>query len=459
VVGGTLNRTGVITIQATRVGKDTALAQIVRLVREAQGSKAPIQRLADAVAAVFVPAVLVVALVTLAAWLWLGPGVTAAVVATVAVLIIACPCALGLATPTAIMVGTGRGAEMGVLIRNGEALERACKVEAAVLDKTGTVTEGRPAVTDIVCAPGVEETELLELAAAVERGSEHPLGEAIVREADGRNLAARHADGFRALPGQGVEATVAGRPALLGNRDLMRERGIELGELDARAAALEEEGKTPAFVASDGRLAGVVAVADPVKATSPEAVRRLRDSGLRVILLTGDNERTARAVAARVGIDEVRAGVKPDEKAEAVRALQRERLVVAMVGDGINDAPALATADLGIAIGSGTDVAIEAADVTLIRSDLTGVVQAIGLSRRTLRTIRQNLFWAFAYNTLLIPVAAGVLFPLLREGGVFGPLLGWQGTVNPMLAAAAMAFSSVSVVTNSLRLRGAAPAT
>jgi Cu+-exporting ATPase len=370
----------------------------------------------------------------------------------VAVLVIACPCALGLATPTAVVVGAGRGAGMGILFRSGEALERASAVEVVLLDKTGTLTAGKPSVTDIVPARGTVKDEVLELAASLENASEHPLGEAILRKAEERGMSLRPVKNFQALPGYGVEGEIDRRRVLLGNRDLMARRGIALGELEVQAARLEEQGKTPVFLALQGKAAGVIAVADTVREGAAEGVRRLREGGLRVVMLTGDNERTAAAVAAQVGIDEVRAGVKPGAKADAVKGVRREGKVVAMVGDGINDAPALATADVGIAIGSGTDVAIEASDVTLVRDDLSGVSQAIALSRATLRTIRQNLFWAFAYNVVLIPAAAGVLYPLLRQGGPVGPLLGWQGTIHPMLAAAAMAFSSVSVVTNSLRL-------
>ncbi len=456
VIGATLNKTGSFRLETTRIGKDTALAQIVRLVEEAQGSKAPIQRLADRVAAIFVPAVFAAASLTFAIWLVFGPApaFTLAMLAAVAVLIIACPCALGLATPTAIMVGTGKGAENGILIRSAEALERAYKLDVVVLDKTGTLTAGRPVVTDIVIAgtggsaddgdgvdPDAAAAALLAMAASAERGSEHPLGEAIVDRAKELSLVLSDPTDFNALPGHGVEVTVDGRRVLLGNVKLMRDRGVALVDTEAVAERLASEGKTPMFVALDGAVAGVIAVADTLKPGSVEAVAKLRANGLQVVMITGDNQRTADAIARQVGIDRVFAEVLPEHKAEQVRLLQAEGKVVAMVGDGINDAPALAQADIGIAIGTGTDVAMEASDITLIRGDLMPIVTAIDLSRATMRTIRQNLVWAFGYNIALIPVAAGVLYPL------FGVLL------NPMLAAGAMALSSVSVVSNSLRLR------
>jgi Cu+-exporting ATPase len=456
VIGATLNRTGAFQFRATKVGAETALAQIIRLVEEAQGSKAPIQQLADRVAAYFVPAVIGIALVTAAAWLTFGPqpALTYALLTFVAVLIIACPCALGLATPTAIMVGTGRGAETGILIKGGEALEIAHRVTAVVLDKTGTLTRGAPSVTDVVATgtdrvgvgdAGIDDATLLRLVGSAERGSEHPLGEAVVAKARAEHLDLSAHTAFEAIPGKGIEAVVDGRRVLAGNLALMAERGISLDGLAARAEALATEGKTPLLAAVDGKAAGIIAVADTLKPQSEAVVAALRRMGLRVIMLTGDNRRTAEAIARQVGVDVVVAEVKPDEKAAQIEALRRQGHVVAMVGDGINDAPALALADLGIAIGAGTDVAIESADVVLVGSELRGILSAIDLSRATMRTIRQNLFWAFAYNVALIPIAAGVLYPFT------GALL------NPALAALAMAASSVTVVSNSLRLRAYRP--
>jgi Cu+-exporting ATPase len=461
VIGATLNRTGSFQFRATRVGKDTALAQIVRMVQEAQGSKAPVQRLVDRVAAVFVPVVLGIAAITFLAW-WFATGdVTQALIFAVAVLVIACPCALGLATPTAIMVGTGTGASHGILIKNAEALERAGKLTTVVFDKTGTITQGQPTVTDIVgrkrvgqLAEGAEATNgetnlhpsssILRLAASAERGSEHPLGEAVVRAAQAEGLTLARPEGFAAIAGGGVRATVEGEQVLIGSPRLMRDEGVALGELEAAVERLQGEAKTAVVVAADGEALGVLGIADPVKPTSPEAIAGLRRQGVQVVMLTGDNRRTAEAIGRQVGLapEQVIAEVLPDMKAAEVKRVQGEGRVVAMVGDGINDAPALAQADVGIAMGTGTDVAMETADVTLLRGDLRSVPQAIQLSRRTMRTIRWNLFWAFIYNVIGIPLAAGVFYPLL----------GWQ--LSPIFAAAAMAFSSVFVVSNSLRLRG-----
>jgi Cu+-exporting ATPase len=515
VIGATLNKAGTFRFEATKVGKDTVLAQIIKLVEEAQGSKAPIQRTADHVASIFVPTVIGMAVVTFAAWLLLGPSPAFlfGLLNFVAVLIIACPCALGLATPTAIMVGTGKGAELGILIRSGESLETAHKIRTIIFDKTGTLTKGEPEVTDVVSrepraesragsaknlahaawregqlaagrgletgnrgygdtetrghgetesrAPGrekseirvppaspksesdrrVERRELLRLAASLEQGSEHPLGEAIVARAKSEGLGLSTVEAFEAIPGHGVQGKVDGQTVLLGNVRLMQESGVTLGGLVEAAEQLASQGKTPMFVAVDGEPAGVIAVADTLKEHSVEAIQALHRLGIEVVMITGDNRRTAVAIAQQTGIDRVLAEILPDQKAEEVKTLQAEGRVVAMVGDGINDAPALAQADVGIAIGTGTDVAMEASDVTLIRGDLRGVVTAIELSKRTLRTIKQNLFWAFIYNMLGIPVAAGVLYPFV------GMLL------DPMVASAAMALSSVSVVTNSLRLR------
>jgi P-type Cu+ transporter len=448
VIGATLNRTGSFRFQATKVGRDTALAQIVRLVEEAQGSKAPIQRLADHIASIFVPLVFGVAVIAFLVWYFFGPQpvVTLALLAFVAVVIIACPCAMGLATPTAIVVGTGKGAENGILIRSGEALERAYKLSAIVLDKTGTLTRGKPQVTDVIPAqapagdPAAIE-ELLRLAASAERGSEHPLGEAIVDEAKERGITMGAAADFEAIPGRGVQAAVDGVDVLLGNRRLMDERGLALGPLERTAVRLAEEGKTPMFVVRDGRLAGVIGVADVLKPGSIEAVRELETLGLEVYMITGDNRLTAEAIARQAGIKNVLAEVLPERKAQEVKQLQAAGKVVAMVGDGINDAPALAQADIGMAIGTGTDVAMETSDITLISGDLTRIPTAIRLSRATMRVIKQNLGWAFGYNIALIPIAAGILYP------AFGILL------DPAYAAVAMALSSVSVLSNSLRLR------
>jgi len=453
VFGGTVNGTGAFRFRATRVGRDTALQQIVRLMQQAQANRAPISRLADRVSAVFTPAVLVVAIVTFVVWFdLLPPGVrlTGALVNFVAVLIIACPCAMGLATPTAILVGTGRGAERGILVKGGDVLERAQAVTTVVLDKTGTITTGRPEVTDIVpigTAP-IEADELLRLAAAAERSSEHPLAAAVVRAAEAKRLALEDATGFVAEPGLGVRASIAGRRLVVGNAGLIASAGLARAEATAIADALAARARTVVFVAEDGRgVLGLIGLGDTPRPEAREAIAGLRRLGLRLVMLTGDTPATADAIAREVApageIQTVRAGVLPGRKVDEIESLQRDGEVVAMVGDGINDAPALARADVGIAIGSGTDIAIEAADITLMRSDLRGVVEAIALSRDTLRVIRQNLFWAFVYNVLGIPLAAGVLYPFT----------GWL--LNPMIAAAAMSFSSVSVLANSLRLRGA----
>ena len=460
VIGATMNTSGSFRFEATKVGEDTALHQIIRMVEEARGSKAPIQRLADRISGVFVPAVIGVAAVTFLIWLLFGPdpALTFALLNTVAVLIIACPCAMGLATPTSIMVGTGKGAESGILVRGGEALEGAHKLDSVVLDKTGTLTRGEPELTDIVLANGIPEEELIRLLASAELGSEHPLGEAILRGAKDRGLPPTGADAFEAISGGGIRARVEGREVLVGSRRFLSASGLSEDGLGARSEELAREGKTPIFVAVDGEPAGLVAVADVVRDESREAVEQLHALGLEVAMLTGDHRRTAEAIARQLGIERVVPEVRPDDKVEEVKRLQSEGKRVGMVGDGINDAPALAQADVGIAIGAGTDVAMEAADLTLISGDVRGVARAIELSRATVRNIKQNLFWAFAYNVALIPVAAGILYPFFSEGSVpwvLSPVLGEYGFLNPVLAAAAMALSSVSVLSNALRLRRA----
>ncbi|WP_035567972.1 heavy metal translocating P-type ATPase [Hymenobacter sp. IS2118] len=449
VFGATLNKTGSFRFRVTKVGADTMLSQIVKLVEDAQGSRAPIQRLADKVSAIFVPTVVVIAILTFVLWFDLAPAesrLPLALVNFVAMLIIACPCALGLATPTAIMVSTGKGAEHGVLIRNAEALEKAYQVNTVLLDKTGTITRGEPAVTDFVPAAGQDTSTLLQVVAAVERQSEHPLAEAVVRYAEAQQAAVLTATGFRAIEGKGAEATVNGQAVLIGNFRLLDEAGISLSPaVRQQADELLAQAKTVLYVAVDKQAVGLVGVADTVRETSAAAIQRLQAMGIEVVMMTGDNPQTAAQVAGQVGVTRYFAEVLPADKAGKVKELQAEGRIVAMVGDGINDAPALAQADIGLAMGGGTDVAMEAASITLMRSDLQGVVTAIELSRQTIRTIKQNLFFAFVYNTLGIPVAAGLLYPF------FGILL------SPMLAAGAMALSSVSVLTNSLRLRSFAP--
>ncbi|MBA3234748.1 MAG: copper-translocating P-type ATPase, partial [Chloroflexi bacterium] len=450
VIGGTINTSGSFRFEATRIGRDTVLAQIVRLVQDAQGSKAPIQRLADVVTSYFVPAVLGIAALTFVIWFVFGPqpAFNLALLNMVGVLIIACPCALGLATPTSIMVGTGKGAEHGILFRNAEALERLHKVRAVVLDKTGTLTEGKPRVTDVVRVDGAPaEAELLALVAAAERGSEHPLGEAIVRFArDERGLALADAESFESFGGRGIVAVIRGRRVIVGTPTFLASNDVDPAQLADRAHDLAIAGRTPVHVALDGTAVAVLGIADTLKTGSQAAVAELRRLGLEVVMLTGDNEVTAAAIAREAGVDRVLADVRPDEKAAQIRKLQVAGKLVAMVGDGVNDAPALASADVGIAIGTGTDVAIESSAVTLMNGDLRGVVTALSLSRATMRNIKQNLFWAFAYNVALIPLAAGALYPFT------GVLL------DPIFAAAAMALSSVTVVSNALRLRRWKPA-
>ena len=443
VIGATINKTGSFQFRATKVGKDTALAQIIKMVQEAQGSKAPIQRLADIIAGIFVPIVIAIAILAFVVWFDFGPepASTYALITFVTVLIIACPCALGLATPTSIMVGTGKGAENGILIKGGEALETAHKIQAIILDKTGTITVGEPKVTDIIAYNGFDEDDVLSLAASVEKGSEHPLGEAIYKSAEQKQLKIQDAADFKAIPGHGVEALVNDVKVQLGNLKLMQEQKIDTISVNDQLIRLAEEGKTPMFVAFDHKLAGIIAVADTLKNDSKQAVETLHRLGLEVVMITGDNKRTAEAIARQVGVDRIFAEVMPEEKANHVKKLQLEGKIVAMVGDGINDAPALAQADVGIAIGTGTDVAMQASDITLIKGNLTSVAHAIQLSKATMRNIKQNLFGSFIYNTLGIPIAAGVLYP-------FTGLL-----LSPIIASAAMAASSVTVVSNALRLR------
>ena len=445
VTGATVNRAGYFQMKADRIGEDTTLSQIIRLVEEAGGSKAPIAKLADKVSGIFVPVVITIAVITIIVWLLSGATFSFALASGIAVLVISCPCALGLATPTAIMVGTGRGAEQGILIKSGESLETAHLVDTVVLDKTGTITEGHPAVAAVRTAPGVTEAELLGLAASLEKASEHPLAEAIVRYAEEAGVEVSQATEFAAEAGQGVSGMVSGRKVLAGNQKMMDAQKVTLDGMDAEAGKLSEEGRTVLYIAADQKLLGMIAVADPVKKTSAEAIREMEQMGLDVVMLTGDHEKTARAIQKQLGISRVIAQVLPQDKEREVRRLQEEGHKVAMVGDGINDAPALARADVGIAIGAGTDVAIESADIVLMKSDLLDVVTAVQLSRAVIRNIKENLFWAFCYNAIGIPLAAGVFYPLLN----------WQ--LSPMFGSAAMSFSSVFVVCNALRLKGFQP--
>lgn len=441
VFAASINKNGLIKFKATKVGSDTALAQIIKLVEDAQGSKAPIAQMADIVSGYFVPIVVALAILAFLAWFLTGHSLAFSLTIFISVLVIACPCALGLATPTAIMVGTGKGAENGILIKGGEALEITHKINTIVLDKTGTITEGKPEVTDIIPVNGVAEERLLQIAASGEKGSEHPLGEAIVRGAEKKNLEFLKVEQFEAIPGHGIEVMIGGNKILIGNKKLMDDRNISLIELKEKSDQLAGEGKTPMYVAIDNTISGIIAVADVVKESSAKAIKKLRSMGIEVAMITGDNLKTAEAIAKQVGIDRVLAEVLPQDKSNEVKKLQAEGKKVCMVGDGINDAPALVQADIGMAIGSGTDVAMESADIVLMKSDLMDVANAIHLSKSTIRNIKQNLFWAFGYNTAGIPIAAGLLY-------LFGgPLL------NPILAAAAMAFSSVSVVSNALRLK------
>ncbi|WP_315116287.1 heavy metal translocating P-type ATPase [uncultured Clostridium sp.] len=442
VIGGSINKNGFIKYKATRVGKDTALSQIIKLVEEAQGSKAPIARLADIISGYFVPIVIVIAIVSSLMWKLSGQSSVFSLTIFISVLVIACPCALGLATPTAIMVGTGKGAEYGVLIKSGDALETAHKLKTVVFDKTGTITEGKPKVTDIVTINEFDKDYLLQIAASGEKGSEHPLGEAIVKSAEEKGVEFKKVEAFTAIPGHGIKVEIEGKKILLGNKKLMVENNISLDNMEDRSNKLAEEGKTPMYVSVDNKLAGIIAVADTVKESSKKAIEKLHSMGLEVAMITGDNKRTAEAIGRQVGIDRVLAEVLPEDKANEVKKLQGEGKKVGMVGDGVNDAPALAQADIGIAIGSGTDVAIESADIVLMRSDLMDVPTAIQLSKKTITTIKENLFWAFAYNTIGIPVAMGIL-----------PLFGIDVLLNPMIAGAAMSFSSVTVLLNALRLK------
>ena len=442
VTGASINKNGSIKFRAEKVGSDTALAQIVKLVEDAQGTKAPIAKLADTVSGYFVPIVMTIAVVSALLW-WIFGGKDIVFVLTIfiSILVIACPCALGLATPTAIMVGTGKGAENGILIKGGEALELSHKINTIIFDKTGTITEGKPKVTDIITSEGIEEGYLLEIATSAEKNSEHPLGEAIVRYGMEKDINFKNLENFKAIPGHGIEVIIDNKKILLGNRKLMNERNISLLNLENKSDELAREGKTPMYISIDNNIGGIIAVADVVKESSKKAIETLHEMGIKVAMVTGDNKKTASAIASQVGIDIVLAEVLPEDKSQEVKKLQEKGNFVAMVGDGINDAPALAKADIGIAIGSGTDVAMESADIVLMRSDLMDVPNAIKLSNATIKNIKQNLFWAFGYNTIGIPVAAGLLY-------IFGgPLL------NPMIAAAAMSLSSVSVVTNALRLK------
>ncbi len=459
VIGASINRTGSFQFEATKVGEKTTLAHIIRLVEAAQMSKAPIQRLADIVVSYFVPIVIGIALITFIVWYSVGPppALTFAILNFVAVLIIACPCALGLATPTAIIVGTGKGAEHGVLIRNAETLEKAQRINTILLDKTGTLTQGEPKVTNIFGNTVYSEDVILRMAASAERGSEHPLGEAIVKEAVNKGIKMSTATGFNVIPGRGIEAEVENMKLLLGNMRLMHERGLSLNGMKKEAERLWARGKTVMFLGLDNKVVGIIALADTIKPKAKEALKMIHDMGIEMVVLTGDNRRTAEAIARQLGIDRVLSEVLPEDKAWQVKKLQQGGRVVAMVGDGINDAPALAQADVGIAIGTGTDVAVETGDITLISGDLKGIATAIMLSKRTMRTIKQNLFWAFAYNTALIPVAAGILYLIFGESGVpqgVKFIFGDVGFLNPIMAAAAMAASSLTVISNSLRLRG-----
>lgn len=441
VYAASINKNGLIQFKATKVGGETALAQIIKLVEEAQGSKAPIAKMADIVSGYFVPIVFVIALLASLAWFVSGESLVFSLTIFIAILVIACPCALGLATPTAIMVGTGKGAEYGILIKSGEALETSHKIDTVVLDKTGTITEGKPKVTDIITMEGINSSRLLQIAASGEKGSEHPLADAIVKAAEADQLEMLKTEGFEAIPGHGIRVEIDGMSVLLGNRKLMEDQGVELNSMEHHSDRLAGEGKTPMYIAMNRQMAGIIAVADVVKGSSLKAIEKMKAMGLEVAMITGDNRRTAEAIAKQVGIGLVLAEVLPQDKSSEVKRLQTEGKKVAMVGDGINDAPALAQADVGIAIGSGTDVAMESAEIVLMRSDLMDVPAAIQLSKSTIRNIKQNLFWAFAYNVIGIPIAAG----LLHLFG--GPLL------NPIFAAAAMSLSSVSVLTNALRLK------